>query len=238
MTVRSQILPHIVPEVVSAVVYHGEFNLTHAEFNHLVKPLMGNSNILAGVGDGYNTPITICNVTKTHYHLDWSYSRSVRGTEDPLYRPNCTIEEAKQMPPALLHELASLDLAEPWATILSPESIQRHSVFHWTSRSVFMPLTGAEEAEKYGIVFVGDSWHAMPIFGGEGGNHAMLDAIELAAAMSASRGDLAAAATTYYAGAARRCEDAVKRSRQRFFILHRPIVEWRELAGKRSRGQS
>ena len=65
----------------------------------------------------------------------------------------------------------------------------------------------------------------MPIFGGEGGNHALLDSVELAASI-ASNSNLEEVVATYYDGAARRCQDAVRRSRARFYVLHRLMVEW------------
>ena len=89
----------------------------------------------------------------------------------------------------------------------------------------------AQGTEK-GVVFIGDSWHAMPIFGGEGGNHAILDSIELANVLADEEKNLKQAVAAYYNGAWRRCQEAVKRSRQRFYLLHRPIAEWREMAGK------
>ncbi|KAL9094766.1 MAG: hypothetical protein Q9165_003037 [Trypethelium subeluteriae] len=234
-TVRSQVLPHVTPETVPVVVYHGEFQLTRQEFDILIKSLAGESNILAGVGDGFNTPITLCDITKTQAHLDWSYSRPVYGDKDPLYRPNITTEEAKQIPPALLDELASRKLAEPWALFLNPEAMQKHQVFHWTSRCVFMTSEDLGQSTRKGIVFIGDSWHAMPIFGGEGGNHALVDGVELAEAVTSAKGDLEKAVKSYYDGAWRRCQDAVQRSRQRFYLLHRPMAEWKAMAERKGR---
>ncbi|KAJ5738178.1 FAD-dependent monooxygenase, partial [Penicillium malachiteum] len=217
-TVRSLILPHLVPEVVPVVVYHGKFQLTREDFNSLIKPLIGDSNILAGVGDGFNTPITICNITKTHVHLDWSYSRPASGENDPLLRANASIEEAKEISRALLDELAMRKLADPWGQFLNPEAIQTHSVFHWISRELSLS----------------EIWHAMPIFGGEGGNHALVDGVELAAVLGENLGDLNKAVSNYYDGAWKRCQEAVRRSRGRFYVLHRPIAEWQEIAQRRN----
>ncbi|KAK2877749.1 hypothetical protein FQN49_001225 [Arthroderma sp. PD_2] len=232
-TVRSQIFPHIVPEVVPVVVYHGEFQLSREEFDRFVKPISGNSNILAGVGDGFNTPITICNITRTRAHLDWSYSRPARGNNDPLFSQNSRTQgQTDQLPQALLDELASRKLAQPWARYINPEIIKQHSVFHWVSRCVYMTSEDARRGAQQGVVFVGDSWHAMPIFGGEGGNHALVDSVEFAAAVVSRNSDLEKAVAGYYDGAIRRCQEAVKRSRSRFYVLHRPITEWQELAEK------
>jgi monooxygenase len=95
-----------------------------------------------------------------------------------------------------------------------------------------MPTKDALHAAQAGVVFIGDAWHAMPIFGGEGGNHALVDSVELAAAM-VKESNVERAVAAYYEGAARRCQEAVRRSRSRFYVLHRPIEEWRDIAEKR-----
>lgn len=235
-------LPHITPEVVPVVVYHGEFKLSHDEFNRLIRPAIGKSAILAGVGDGFNTPITVCNVTKTHVHLDWSYSRPATGDTDPLYRPNVSPEEAKTIPQALLDEISSLSLAEPWSAVLNPDTIKNHSVFLWTSRCVFVSREDIARSTSQGVAFVGDSWHAMPIFGGEGGNHAIVDAVELAETIIDGRkgvhGDFKSLVDAYYDRSFGRCQNAVRRSRQRFYLLHRPMQEWKEISSKRSNQSS
>ncbi|KAI1380220.1 FAD-dependent monooxygenase, partial [Hypoxylon crocopeplum] len=231
--VRSLILPEVIPEIVPVVVFHGEFSLTKDEFDEVIKPLAGDSNILAGVGDGFNTPITLCDIDRRRAYMDWSYSRPVSGGDDPLFRPNITAEEAKQVPQALLDEIASRNLAAPWSQFLNPEAISKHRVFNWLSRCVFTSRQDIDVGTKNGIVFVGDSWHAMPIFGGEGGNHALLDTIELSKSLVDADGDLSRAIEAYYGLAFKRCQEAVKRSRQRFFVLHRSMAEWREISEKR-----
>ena len=227
--------PHVKPEVIPAVVYHGEFSVTRDEFDRTFAPLMGKTNIIAGLGDNFNTPITIADANKQRYHLDWSYSRPMKGGSDALYRPDASAEEAKQIPQELLDELGSLQLAEPWASVLNSEAIQQHSVISWTNRYVHMSSTDLESAAKDGVVFLGDSWHAMPIFGGEGGNHAILDAVELAEAMTTSSSDTTAAISMFYRGATRRTGDAIRRTRQRFSIMHRPLAEWKDLAEKKKK---
>ncbi|KAF2136058.1 uncharacterized protein K452DRAFT_313506 [Aplosporella prunicola CBS 121167] len=236
-TVRSQVLPHVSPEVVPVVVYHGEFQLSRAGYDRLIKPLSGASNILAGVGDGFNTPITVSNATPTHVDLDWSYSRPTAGDKDPLYQPNATAgAEATHLPPELLEELSSRELASPWSLFLSPDALSTQRVFHWTSRCVSVTREDIARAAEQGVVFIGDAWHAMPIFGGEGGNHAIVDGVELAGAMArAAPGGLKAAVEEYCDGSWRRCREAVARSRQRFYLLHRPMREWREIAQNKGR---
>ena len=118
-------------------MYHDEFQVSRDEFDRFVRPVSGDANILAGVGDGFNTPITICNMTQTQVHLNWSYSRPARGDVDPLFRSTRLSEdETGQLPQALLDDLALYQLADPWARYINPKTVQQHSVFHWISRCI------------------------------------------------------------------------------------------------------
>ncbi|KAL9032942.1 MAG: hypothetical protein Q9214_007745 [Letrouitia sp. 1 TL-2023] len=237
------------PEVLPAVVFHGDLELPIPTFHSLLAPYMGKSNILAGVGDSFNTPITIADVTPSAVHLDWSYSRpafrkespsSNKEIPDPLFNPTRTLEQARQIPEQLLTDLATAGLAAPFRDILNPAQIRKNGCYNWLSQSVFIPRAGGlDQGIERGVVFVGDAAHAMPIFGGEGGNHALLDAVELVRSLTEGENgnengvELRRRVNAYYDGAYRRCQGAVRRCRQRFLLLHRPVAEWRALAVKR-----
>lgn len=235
-TVRSLILPSVTPEIVPVLVYHGDFKLSRDEYERIIRPHSGESTIVAGVGDGFNTPLTVCNITNTMVHMDWTYSRPSITDNDPLYNPNITSEEAKVIPEALVEEINERKLGEPWSLFLNGAAMRGHRVFNWLTRCVTVERGDVDSVAKKGVVFVGDSWHAMPIFGGEGGNHAIVDGIELARVLEGAGGvDARGAIGTYYDKAWRRCQDAVRRSKQRFYQLHRPISEWEEIAEKQKR---
>ncbi|KAL4794782.1 hypothetical protein BDV19DRAFT_399260 [Aspergillus venezuelensis] len=237
--VRSILLPSVVPEILPVLVYHGDFRLSREEYESIIRPHSGESTIVAGVGDGFNTPITVCNITNDTVHMDWTYSRpSVEN--DPLFNPNITSEEAKVIPGALIEEINSRRLGEPWSLFINGEAMRGHRVFNWLVRCVSVERKDLDGCLDKNVVFVGDSWHAMPIFGGEGGNHALVDGIELAGRLVEVVGrkeDMREAASAYYDKAWRRCVDAVRRSKQRFYQLHRPISEWVEIAEKQKLAQ-
>jgi monooxygenase len=92
-----------------------------------------------------------------------------------------------------------------------------------------------DKAAELGVVFIGDAVHAMPIFGGEGGNHAMLDAVELIAMTTEGKADfsdtdVANIIRKFYDGAYQRGQGAVKRCLQRFSQFHQPISGWKKVA--------
>ena len=213
--------------------------MTHQQFESDLRPSLGDSNVLGGVGDNFNTPITIINADQDGVHLDWSYSRPIQGSEDPLWMPHRA--NISRAPEQLLKETAEKTLVPPFSKLLDTEAIKNVKVHNWLSRSVFVSRQGLDQAAKQGVVFVGDSAHAMPIFGGEGGNHAMLDGVELARLLIAKRDcsnhgeafggeELEIVMRQFYDSAYTRCQEAVRRCRQRFGLLHRPLSEWRQLA--------
>jgi monooxygenase len=234
-TVRTQLLPGLVPQILPAVIYNGRFQLSRQEFDQHIKPRTNGSNVLSGIGDGFNTNITVCNMTDAKVNLDWSYSRRARGDTDALFDNS---EGAKTrgvtgtIPEALVEELSSYQLADPWGRYVNAEAIKQHSVFQWVSRCVFVPTEEAKKNGQQGVVFVGDAWHTMPVFSGKGGNHGVLDSVELAMAI-VEKDSLEQAISAYYDGARHRVEEAVKRSKTRFFWLHRPMAEWQEVSEKR-----
>jgi monooxygenase len=149
--------------------------------------------------------------------------------------------ELIRVPQHLLKEIRSRDLVPPFSTLVNADDIKKDKVYNWRIRSVYISRAQLDQAAKRGVVFIGDSVHAMPIFGGEGGNHAILDGVDLFRAIQAEgngrdKNDLRASeveaiAQTFYDTALGRSQDAVKRCVQRFSAFHRPIQEWKKIAG-------
>lgn len=261
---RTQLLG-IEPKIHPVVLFHGKAHMSKTKYDTTMRTALNDSNVAAGVGDGFNTFITVASASEEDgVYLDWSYSRARKGSssssisgddsdkskdkdtnKDPLWMPDRA--ELIKVPQHLLKEIRSRDLAPPFSTLVNADDIKRDKVFNWRIRSVHVPRPALDrEAAARGVVFVGDAVHAMPIFGGEGGNHALLDGVELfravraqcasASSSSSSNGVLLgaaqvdAAARAFYDGAVRRGQDAVRRCVQRFSGFHKPMAEWEKVA--------
>lgn len=212
--------------------------MTRSKYETSVATALGSSNVAAGVGDSFNTFITVASSEKDSVHLDWSYSRARQGDNDPLWMPDRA--EIIKAPQHLLKEIRSRDLVPPFSTFVNADNIKKDKVYNWRIRSVHIRRTDLDQTARNGLVFIGDSVHAMPIFGGEGGNHAILDGVELFRTIQANNGDregnvlrgseVETIAQLFYDTAIQRGQDAVRRCVQRFSSFHKPIQEWIKIA--------
>lgn len=217
--------------------------MTVAEWHELWSAHIGKSTIGAGVGDDFNTFVTVANATKEgSIDLDWTYSRPRDGESDPLWMPDRG--EIVKAPQHLLKEIRSKDLVPPFSTLVNADDIKKSKVYNWRIWALQVQRKELEKAAESGVVFIGDAVHAMPIFGGEGGNHAMLDAVELVAMITEGKAGLSDTNVAdiihkFYDGAYQRGQGAVKRCLQRFSQFHQPIGGWKkvaEMAMKRGAG--
>lgn len=234
------------PNVLPVVLFHGKTYFKREEYDTILKQVMNGSNVAAGVGDGFNTFITIADAQRDGVWLDWSYSRARVGDDDPLWMPDRS--EVIKVPQHLLKEIRSRNFVPPFSTLIDPDEIKKGKIYNWRIMSV---QTGRDDldaaAADLGVVFVGDSLHAMPIFGGEGGNHALLDGVNLAKLVCArldppggngqGSAEVKALVQEFYDGNLQRSQDAVRRCVQRFSSFHKPVKEWlhvAEMAKRRS----
>ena len=212
--------------------------MSRSDYQTVVATSLGKSNVAAGAGDSYNTFITVAKAEENNVYLDWSYSRGKHGDNDPLWMPERA--EIMKAPQHFLKELRSRDLVPPFSTFINAEDVKKDNLHNWRIQSVSIRRDDLDQAAKQGVVFIGDSVHAMPIFGGEGGNHAILDGVELFRVIRSKYGDqrgkvvpgleIENIVKVFYDGSIQRGQDAVKRCVQRFSGFHKPIQEWMKIA--------
>ncbi|KAE8452095.1 hypothetical protein EG329_002261 [Mollisiaceae sp. DMI_Dod_QoI] len=237
-TVRKQLLPNIQPRILPAIVYNGERQMTRSTFESVLGPFMENTNVIIGAGDNSNFAITLTNLTPTVVDLNWSFTRPVKDDNDPLYDSVGGSGDERKVPPELLDELDNSSISEPYSTIISSESIKAHGLFHWIMRSLRVPRKDLDQLAEEHVVFVGDAVHGMPIFAREGGNHALVDAVELGQSLStvlpgSGEDDIAACLRSFYDRAFPRWQKGIEDSEQRLHSLHRPIKFWRDVAANK-----
>lgn len=219
------------------VLFHGKVHMSRAKYDSFVRTSLGPSNVAAGVGDNFNTFLTVASAGNDDVHLDWSYSRARQGDGDPLWMPDRA--EVIKVPQHLLKELRSRDMAPPFSTMVNADAIKRDRVYNWRARTVTVPPADLDAAARRGVVLVGDAAHAMPIFGGEGGNHALLDGVELFRhfrdAWNTQNGVLQASSIealiqAFNKDAGPRGREAVQRCTRNFSRFHQPIDGWKKVA--------
>ncbi|GJJ73295.1 hypothetical protein EMPS_05653 [Entomortierella parvispora] len=245
-TVRKLVLPQILPSVLHSVTFNGIINLPRKEFDTTsLGTMMEKNNVYIGMGDLFNISLAVNDQTDSEVELSWSYSRPIKSLLDPesdtLYERNA--EDPNMIKEAFFDEIATFQpsLASPFAEIFASESIRKTVRYQWVMRSIRCSREDLIETawQRSGlVVLIGDAAHAMPIFAGEGGNHGLLDGVQL--------GDLIAehsknqdegmnvAIQTFYDGALERWSDALDGSEKRLNGLNQPIQTWRKMAAAKA----
>lgn len=232
--VRQFLLPQVQVQSPPVILFHGKRRMQVAEWHEIWSTHIGKSTIGAGVGDNFNTFVTVANATKEgSIDLDWTYSRSRIAESDPLWMPDRG--EILKVPQHLLKEIRSKDLVPPFSTLVNADDIKKSEVYNWRIWALQVQRRELDKATESGVVFIGDAVHAMPIFGGEGGNHAILDAVELAATIAEKKAGFSNTNVTdiihsFYDVAYQRGQGAVKRCLQRFLQFHQPMGGWKRVA--------
>ncbi|EMD89517.1 hypothetical protein COCC4DRAFT_28200 [Bipolaris maydis ATCC 48331] len=231
--VRQSLLPKVQVQSPPVILFHGKRRMKVAEWHELWSTHIGESTIGAGVGDNFNTFVTVANATKEgSIDLDWTYSRSQNGESDPLWMPDRG--EMLKVPQNLLKEIRSKDLVPPFSILVNADDIKKSNVYNWRIWALQVQRKELDKAAKLGAVFIGDAVHAMPIFGGEGGNHAILDAVELVATIAEKKAGFSDINVTditqsFYDVAYQRGQGAVNRFLQRFSQFHQPMGSWKKI---------
>jgi tyrosinase len=241
---RKSLLPQYEPQVLPYVVFSGRRHVKRDEFSKRYAPFLDDVNIRRWKPAENKTVLLQIQVnnhlSSGDVEMAYVYSRTARSMQDqqpdPLHNPSRSAAGAKEIPEAFYHELEQLctnsELPELFSTTFDPSQIRQDRVLHWLMRTLLVSPTHLRNLlSNNGVVMVGDSAHALPILGGDGANHAMKDACELAELIAASsiRADPAlsshwaldrAAIAQFYDECAHRWENAVMDSERKIASMH------------------
>ena len=219
------------PTVVPAMAINGRVSLARSHFLAEVGKYLNGSQTMLGAADRTAVHLAVSNHTDSNVLLSWTFTwQPEAGDHDISSRKS--INDACKIPENFFDRLCELGpLAEPFRSILTPDAARRSAKYNWLIRSVQIPCSELQDSVDSGIVLIGDAAHAMPIVAGEGGNHALLDGMQLGEILALSNTKaVEEKVRTFYDSQFRRWEDGHVSSQHHFSDLHKPMSQWRMLS--------
>ncbi|CDZ97362.1 fad binding domain-containing protein [Phaffia rhodozyma] len=260
-TVRKQLLPSVEPTVSPVVCFTGQWTLPSPTL--LTGPIPYHLRV---DNDTYRVDVASYTAFSTTYNrfdkdkaqMQWIYLRLPTGSDDPLWTPDRSLDKAREIPDELYIELEDLGKKtekEYSRFVLGVKKGDGDAQYNWLMRCLRLPpldeLNKLKSQVEGGdrVFLIGDAAHAMPIFMGDGGNHALKDGHDLGQVLSKviraqdqahyesrstepkSSEPVLTALREFEAGALDRWGKAVDKSELRLLSLFKPIEEWRTASG-------
>ncbi|KAA6424607.1 MAG: FAD binding domain-containing, partial [Trebouxia sp. A1-2] len=177
--VRKGLLPAVMPSVMPVMAINGRVSLPRESFLAEVAKYMNGSQTMLGAADRTAVHLAVSNHTDSNVLLSWTFTWQPEASDHKVSRRK-SVDDACKIPEDFFDRLSELGpLAEPFRSILTPDAARRSAKYNWLIRSVQIPCSELLDSVDSGIVLVGDAAHAMPIVAGDGGNHALLDGMQL-----------------------------------------------------------
>ena len=217
--VRKSLAPNIQLKVLPYVVFNGKRRMMLDSFQKILAPQM-QGHVVESRQDDVVLQIAVNEYTGAGVDISYTYSRHAR-TNDPLHQPNRPIPKATDIPEEFYIELKELRELKPvFAEIFNAAKVRQDRVLHWLMRSALGTEKDIQELTDQGVLLIGDAVHAMPILGGEGGNTAMKDGVDLAEHIAAhgSQGIKSFSGPRY-----EKWKKAVEESERRLSETHSPV---------------
>lgn len=216
-----------------AMAINGRVSLARSQFLAEVAKHMHGSQTMLGAADRTAVHLAVSNHTDSNVLLSWTFTwQPEAGGHDVSSRES--VDDACKIPEDFFDRLSGLGpLAEPFRSILTPDAARRSAKYNWLIRSVQIPCSELLDSADSGIVLIGDAAHAMAIVAGEGGNHALLDGMQLGEILALSTTQsVGQKVRTFYDSQLRRWEDGRVSSQHRFSELHKSMSQWRMLSSQ------
>ena len=178
--VRKSLIPDIQLKVLPFAVFNGTRRLSLDSFQNTLAPQMQGLSVIQCRQEDVLFQIAVNEYAATHVDVAYTYSRPARQN-DPLHKPDRPIPGATEIPEEFYTELQQVEgLGRAYEEIFDAAKVRQDRVLHWLMRSTLGTEQEIKDLTARGILLVGDAIHAMPILGGEGGNNAMKDGVDLA----------------------------------------------------------
>lgn len=230
--VRKAMLPGLTPIVTPAMAINGSMSLTRSQFLAGIGKYMSGSQTMLGVADRTALHLAVSNHTHSNVLVSWTFTWQPKA-DDHYITNRKSIDDARQIPQSFFDRLAELGpLAEPFNFVLNPEAAQQSAKYNWLMRSIEIPQSELSKSAAGGIALIGDAAHAMPIVAGQGGNHALLDGVQLGEILASSQPKSSERKIRqFYESQSERWMGGVLSSHKRFADLHKPMQQWHSLSG-------
>ncbi len=178
--VRKSLAPEIQLKVLPFVVFNGKRRMSHDDFQDTVAPQMQGLSIIQCRQEDVVFQIAVNEYTATSVGVDYTYSRPARQN-DRLHKPDRSIPGATDIPEEFYAELQEIkDLGPAYKQMFDVTKVRQDRILHFLMRSTLGTEQEIKNLTDRGVLLVGDAVHAMPLLGGEGGNNAMKDGVDLA----------------------------------------------------------
>lgn len=219
--VRKLLAPGIELKVLPFVVFNGKRRMPLESFQNIIAPQMQGFSIIQCRQEDVVFQIAVNQYAATYIDVDYTYSRPARQN-DPLHKPDRPMSGATDIPEEFYAELQQLKhLGQAYKEMFDVTKVRQDRVLHWLMRSTLGTEQEIKNLADRGVLLVGDAVHAMPMLGGEGGNNAMKDGVDLAEhiATHGPQGIKTFSSTRYD-----RWRKGVEESEQRLVEMHSPAT--------------
>lgn len=178
--VRKSISPETSYKVLPYAVYNGKRRIPRGQFNSKLQKYFQDGNTLQQRIIRTVLQISVDDYSDEEVSVSYTYSRPAKASQDPLYNPNRSNSESRDVPEALYEEIDAQGLEEPYQTIFNTAAMRKGRMLNWLMRTLQGNRDILDPATKRQIILMGDAIHAGPILGGNGANEAIEDGMKLA----------------------------------------------------------